>query len=152
MTTITLRDGVLAADSRVTNAGRVVPGAATKLYRLPHGMAAAVFGSCGAAMALVRWLEKQPDAPGGGIDLDGDDRPAIGDGRLVLVMPDGAVVLFEESSWSYEPPSEYHAWGSGAEVALGALAMGASSDRAVAIAALYDPYTGGPVETLRLPA
>jgi hypothetical protein len=39
---------------------------------------------------------------------------------------------------------EYHAIGSGAKCAFGALDMGASAERAVAIAAGRDPYTRGP--------
>ena len=60
--------------------------------------------------------------------------------------------LFEVDKWCrIEPVYEAHyAIGSGTKLALGAMDAGRSAKRAVEIACGRDPYTAGPVVTMRL--
>ncbi|MCK9600315.1 MAG: hypothetical protein M0R06_14820 [Sphaerochaeta sp.] len=63
-------------------------------------------------------------------------------GLCAYLADDGSVVLNSEG---------LYAVGSGSEFAIGALAHGSSPEEAVAIAARYDSYTGGPIRTLFVP-
>lgn len=74
----------------------------------------------------------------------------LGDASCIAISPKGEVFTFESDSWYQEKPAEFHAWGGGFSVALGALHAGASAEEAVRIASLVHTKTGGSVETLRL--
>lgn len=62
------------------------------------------------------------------------------------------IFLYEPSGARYHIKDGFYAVGSGGPYALGAMAMGASPEEAVAIAARFDPGTGGEVEVLKLEA
>lgn len=69
--------------------------------------------------------------------------------EAIELHPSG-LYLYEASGVRYPIKDLYYAVGSGAPYALGAMAMGASPEEAVAIAARFDPNTGGEVEVLKL--
>nr|MBA3776758.1 hypothetical protein [Betaproteobacteria bacterium] len=141
MTTLVYRDGVLAADSRCTNGGYVIPEPAVKVRKLAD---CSIIGFCGTLAEceeLAAWIA----APTG-------DRPELDDsGRVVHVRTDGSL-------WTYEckakpmrlAASPFYAWGTGFPAALGALHMGASAEEAVRIATLVDTSSGGEVRSVRL--
>lgn len=68
---------------------------------------------------------------------------------VLMVKPDGKVFLAEGGLYFSGPiECEYHAIGSGAKYALGAMAMGADAVQAVNVAARFDPHCGAPVLAL----
>lgn len=69
--------------------------------------------------------------------------------EAIELHPTG-LYLYEASGVRYPIKDQFYAVGSGAPYALGAMAMGASPEEAVAIAARFDPNTGGEVEVLKL--
>jgi len=62
----------------------------------------------------------------------------------------GGIFLYNSSGLKYAVKDEYFAIGSGGPYAMGALAMGATPEEAVAIATRFDPSTGGEVEAMYL--
>ena len=140
MTIIAYRDGVLAADSLSTNQGTKL-GAMKKIWRTSKGRIA-ICGDYGDALKAARWIERgmvgsppssnDPADPGAAIWL-----PDRGD---PLIVENGTVQDLDEAP--------YHAWGSGARIALGAMHQGASAEEAVEAAIAHCVICGGPVQAL----
>jgi len=140
----------MAADTRVTvdsehGGARVFR--CEKLYRVKLiNRSRAIVGLAGGAfdgLAFLDWLvTKQREPPQRLIDGDADFS------ALVL----NAHGLFEYDKWCRPERvlEKFYAVGSGAKAALGAMHMGASARRAVAVACRIDPYTAPPIVTMRL--
>lgn len=141
MTTIAYRDGVLAADSMIsTNSGRYC-GAVAKIWKRDDGALLGAVGGAGDAAKLRDWF------------LSGSDElpPALPEeGQGILIKPDGTVWLAHGQSPMYEVDWPFHAEGSGAAFAIGAMAHGASAEQAVSIACGYDVFSGPPVVVLKV--
>ena len=142
MTTIVYKNGILAADTRetVNNVAR----RCSKLFKSGKDIIATA-GDSYSGMVFVNWWmagareEDKPDLTN--LDFEEDFECLVWTkGKLWSVNR-----LFElvEINLDDHP---YYAVGSGSNVALGALAMGASAKRAVEIACEYDVFTGLPVE------
>ena len=152
MTTIAFRSGILAADSRVTvhteeGGARVFD--CDKLFRKrgtflgrEQDVILATAGESASGMAFVDWFGSGRDVPD--IFVHGD-----ADFTVLVLSEDG---LFEFDKWcrGEKVKNEFYAVGSGAKAALGAMHMGASARKAVEVACKVDPYTAGPVVTMRL--
>jgi len=86
----------------------------------------------------VAWLRAGADP-----DKWGAGNP---DCYVLMVKPNGELFLAEDGLYFSGPiQCEYHAVGSGAKYALGAMAVGASAAQAVEVAARFDPHCGGAV-------
>jgi hypothetical protein len=131
MTTIAYRNGILAADSRVTvssEAGGDRTFQCEKLFRKmipgPDGtVEEVIFATAGdstSGMVFVDWYGSGHEAP--------------------------------VTQWcrGMQIKDEFYAIGSGCKLALGAMEMGAGALKAVEIAGRRDPYTAGPFTTMRL--
>lgn len=143
MTTIAYRDGVLAADQLLTR-NDIVIGLRTKIFRLKSGDLVAGCGNSGAVATLRGWYDAgakgvQPEAP---------------NSALVVFQCDGGILIFEagHSHRLDRSAAAFHAFGSGNEIALGAMAAGATAEQAVAAAIALDVYSGGRVDILTLGA
>lgn len=136
MTTIALRDGILAAD-RACNRDGVRVGYRDKVRRIDGGRVA-MMGYIPGCLAIIEWLDA-----GGKVDP-----PCIGDDEIatVIFVPDeGEPTLIELGAQSPLPEAKYHAWGDGREIALGAMWAGASAKQAVEAAISHSLTTdGGP--------
>lgn len=138
MTTIAYRDGVLAADSQVTSINNAPAGSVKKIGALRSGAWWAFSGPLQYAEAYVEWA-------------NGDQRaapPVREDGVFILFLPDGRVREWWGDGW-LEMQAEQFAWGSGERIAAAAMMAGADPEKAVEIAAVLDPDTGGAVSVLR---
>lgn len=143
MTTIAYRDGIIAADSRIS-------------YSTIHNGNRSKIARCGSyivAIAGASWLRpaiEQWAAEGAWPDtvpevlLDNDDQF-----DALFIDRDGVAHLFENGHL-IPVHSEYTAIGSGMMLALGAMAHGASAAQAVIAAGLHDKNTGGPIDTLEI--
>jgi hypothetical protein len=147
MTTIAIRDGIIAADSRTTidsEAGGSRVFRCEKLYRAFEGTAKeailATAGESFSALLFVDWYRSE-------------NRPVEIPERLVNGEADFTVValtregLFEYDKWCRGEKilDKFYAIGSGAKAALGAMHMGASAEQAVRIACKIDPYSALPL-------
>lgn len=150
MTTIVYRDGIMAADSRVTTeseAGGHIVHQCVKLFR-KNGAIIGLQGESSPGMFFLEWFSSnKPKSPPSALMESEADFCA-----LVLTKKG----LFEYDKWCNAEPvmlprhRPFHAIGSGAKAAFGALAMGATARRAVAIACAFDPYTAPPVVWMAL--
>lgn len=138
MTTIAYRDGVLAADSRATH-NDIITGTAQKISALPNGDRVALLGARGEAETLREWY-----ASGCGVA-----QPSTANAALVVIKTNGSIELFEDGHRQPTSDAAFYAWGTGAELALGAMLMGATAEQAVAAAIERDIYSGGEVRVLR---
>ncbi len=146
MTTIVVRDGVMAADSRVTvetDAGGSRVFRCEKLYRVSGG----IVGLAGGAfdgLVFLDWLKDPKDSKP-------PDRLIAGDADFTAIYLTNTG-LYEYDRWCRPEKvlEKFYAVGSGAKAALGALHMGASAVEAVKVACKVDPYSATPIKFLTL--
>ena len=142
MTTIAFRDGVMATDSLVTDGSNIYRGTTKKIYRIGDSLLS-MCGNLGLFDVMVDWVSR-------GMPLG--DLPNVGnesDFAAMLVSRD-RLVGFTEKFRIQEHTAEFHAMGSGNEIALGAMAMGATAEQAVETACRFDVYSAGPIQVERL--
>lgn len=133
MTTIAWDGTYLAADKQAGN--HYVVG---KIFPIPGGRYLAGAGYYDQIVEVAAWLQA-----GGEADKK-PNFPAEGDSSsLLLVEPSGTAYWL---TWPFlrlvEINEPFAAMGSGEDLAVGAMAMGASAKKAVSIATRFDPYTG----------
>lgn len=140
MTTVAYRDGVLAADSLISRCGNDA-GRSTKVRRVGDLLVA----GCGTTSLIQRFISWVVGGMKG-------HPPTLQIGEstacVVAIHPDGWIV-----EWNGDHPPDmirapFAAWGSGADIALGAMGFGASAREAVAVAAKIDHNTGGEVQSI----
>lgn len=144
MTTIAWDGKTLAADRKVTY-GNVSDGAVTKIVkRKKDGALCGCSGNTAEAAAFKRWFLKggKGDYPGK-LTVEGSVTHAF-----ILYSPE-KLVCYTGNGW-YEKDAVIWAEGSGWELALGAMAAGATATEAVHIASRFDSNTGSDVDTLEL--
>jgi hypothetical protein len=145
MTTIAYRSGNLAADSLIAYTN-ITNGSRDKI---------AVCGRYTVALAGIARLRKPLEqwcADG----CPDDNVPSIlttmSDKFAALIIDNETGQLYEFDDGDLLPVyADYTAIGSGALLAIGAMAHGASAEEAVRAAALHDKNTGGPVTSLSFP-
>lgn len=142
MTTVVCNREYMASDSQISRSNLTVGGIA-KLFRGPDGSVLGLCGTWVVGAGLIDWLCGRADAPPSLID-DEDDW------NVLWLRRDG-LWLIEDRSFRLVPAgADAYAIGSGAQLALGAMAMGATPQQAVKVAAQFDMYTGGRIKTMAL--
>ncbi len=126
----------IAVDSACT-AGDVRAGSTTKFVELPDGRIAI---GCGIHSNIKLIFEALRNG-------DTVDTAWYEDTAIVLVEA-GHVYVMDESPYRDEFKKSW-AWGSGMEVALGALHMGATAEQAAQTACKYITTCGGPVHVFK---
>jgi hypothetical protein len=157
MTTIAYRDGVLASDSQETRTGEESASlklSCQKLFRVqttrfntppgvgdPQDVIVATAGESSPGMAFVYWLQ-----------TDHDEFPEwLRESDIaILVLTQNGLYEYDGCGLGQKRTERFYAVGTGAPYAFGAMERGASASEAVAIAAMYDPYTGGRQQLERL--
>ena len=106
-------------------------------------MVVGLAGDSFAGLEFLEWLKAGGTVPSARL-LDGEG------GFHALVMTSRG--LFDYDRWCRPErvSDRYYAVGTGAAAALGAMHMGANAATAVRIACQVDPYSGLPVEHMRL--
>jgi ATP-dependent protease HslVU (ClpYQ) peptidase subunit len=137
MTTVAYRDGVLAADSRVTVGDMVLTDKATKVHRLRDGHLFGWSGNAEDAVRLKQALQKRVTPPP---DLDLS---------AILISPEGEIRVFEGNIW-VTVKSPYYAVGTGANGALCAMDAGADAKTAALIGSKRDTSSGGKIKCVKL--
>src|SRR5690606_5707700 len=137
MTTVAVRDGVMACDSRMTGefiaqAHKVIQG---------EGILVGYCGDCIAAYAFAEYVAGlSEDKPHNG-----------GDDDIELLVLKGRKLFLVDNRLRWFPiPERYYAIGSGSQAAMVAMHMGATAREAVEMAKRVDPYTGGRVREFTL--
>lgn len=137
MTTIAYREGILAADRKLTG-GSIADCEITKISRNHMGDLCGAAGPASFISAFIGWFDggEKYDAPMPNKD-DG--------GEAMIVRADLTIETFETTGTSKVRAKSYSI-GSGRQVAYGAMAVGASAERAVRAASEYDVYTGSEID------
>lgn len=140
MTTICTDGETIAADMLITGNG-LKHGSFSKLARANDGSVIGVVGSPFDLDSFVEWYNGDRKEPWSAED----------NSEMLVLSPGGVILCFNYLGRSYvaTPPQ---AIGSGAGVAYGALAMGASPKQAVEVASKYDYRTGAGVESMSVSA
>lgn len=142
MTVAAAKDGMVAADGRLTPSGETV----TKVVRMPDGGVAAAAGLWSAAYAALSWL-----ADGGSLDGRGDRMPPdVEDCVVLIARPDGSHWLLEGRFPAYPLLDREASIGCGREGARALMAAGYSAVEAVAMVANLDPACGAPLQMMRV--
>lgn len=140
MTTIAVRDGVIAADTLVTYNGNGHMMKGLKLF-LAGRFAVGIAGEIRYKTPIKNWLESPPE--------NDSEVPRLWDDEWNAILMDAqgkAYVLLADAIQIIEFP--YFSIGSGSDIALGAMAMGASAREAIEIASRFDNCTNGLVESI----
>lgn len=138
LTSIAYRNGVLASDSLVTSNG-MREGQAQKIHQVGPLLIAGA-GASALCDQFVTWVRAgmKGDSPWQGHDC----------GNSMIVMPDDTILIYgEHGPWKSE--TDFYALGSGEQIALGAMAFGASAEQAIECAIRFDVFSGGPIRTLK---
>lgn len=143
MTTIVFRDGILAADGRITQNETIVGDNFTKIHVLADGGAVAMCGRPDECVPIIEWLKAVAAGEQAG------PQPDVESSTLLHINGDGVVRLLNDRHW-IEIDEPFIAAGSGSSAALGALHAGASAIEAVTAAIKTDPYSGGQVRAVTL--
>lgn len=139
MTTIAYRNDTLSADSRSVRHGWIAQDFPQKIRRLKDGTVAAFTGDIGPGEEGIVWLEKGRPEP----------QPDFDDVTLLHMREPGVLHIYEGKGCA-EFRGPYCAYGSGYPAAMVALHLGCDAERAVQLAAMVDPNTGGEITILRL--
>ena len=135
MTTIAYKDGVLAADRSVWQDDTYV-GERSKITRVHTGGLAGAAGTASFVSAFLQWA--------GGVR---EDCPPRGEGDVGFVVNHDTMLQYDEAG-EYIAHAPYFAWGSGADVALGAMHAGVSATDAVKAACFLTAHTRQPIDVL----
>jgi ATP-dependent protease HslVU (ClpYQ) peptidase subunit len=144
MTTIAVRAGIMAADSRVTihtEEGGARMTQCIKIFRRKD----AIIGLAGESepgLVFLDWYGSGKPAPSVLIDAEAD--------FTALVLTAKGIFEYGKYCRPEKVRGKYWAVGSGCKAALGAMAMGATAEKAVEVACGIDPYTAPPVHVLKL--
>lgn len=149
MTTIVVRDGIMAADSCVTvssEAGGDRKFRCEKIYKkvLPNGETVLIgtAGESAPGLVFVDWYGSGKPNPTELLDGEADID--------IIVLTTRGVFGYDKWCRGEKLMGRFHAIGSGTKAALGALHMGATARQAVRIACKIDPYSAPPIVTMSL--
>lgn len=146
MTTIAVRNGIVAYDTRMTQGGLIHPQRFDKaVVSVKHQAIFAGAGVPGQILAMFRLLEQAHALPWEDPDLDLSVCNEWDNFEVMVLTKDGRIYNFEDNNWFYAT-GEFHACGSGSMAAISAMHAGANAIDAVKIAAKVDCNTGEPVK------
>jgi hypothetical protein len=145
MTTIAVRGGIMAADTRVTHdseGGGVRVTRCVKLLRCRDAIIG-LSGESEPGLVFLDWYRSAKAAPPS-VFIEGEAD------FTALVMTAKGVFEYGKYCRPEKILDKFWAIGSGAKAALGAMHAGVGAERAVEIACLIDPYTAPPIHVLKL--
>jgi ATP-dependent protease HslVU (ClpYQ) peptidase subunit len=148
MTTIAIRDGIIAFDSRIKDGNTISPSSIKKVRYSEKLKAILAFcGTISVAAASMRKLEKlglpwrKAWKEGATLGLDSDT-------EILVIEDNGSVYEFVgDDNWILTE-GEFFAYGSGSVAAIAAMHAGANAKRSVEIACMVDSNSAPPVLTL----
>lgn len=143
MTTVAYKDGVMAADSKVTQ-GRSTITFMDKIIQ-KNGYVFGISGCPAACTRVVDWVAEH------GLYEADNSRHKRGDFDILVWYKNQLYSLDNELYPIRLNKNKPHTLGTGADVAMGALMAGATVKQAVEIAVKIDVYTGGKIKVVTLP-
>lgn len=149
MSTVAYKDGVFAADTQMTW-GDEPDFEFPKIYKIGDwlvGMA----GAASIQRPYYDWIkiaQEQSDDPSEWYRYEENLKihPEHG-GTVAIANRDGELWTLQ-SGWAVRSGHDYIAFGNGGDYAMGAMQFGATAAEGIAVARLYDVYTGGKIITV----
>lgn len=144
MTTIAIRDGIVASDRLISGGGTVL-GRKTKIERVRNVIVAAT-GAATLCEAFIQWVRSGCNGmyPSLHKKVDDDTYDATG-----IIVTRDRVISFVPSGFQWSDHGLL-AFGSGGDIARGAMGFGATAAQAIEVATQFDLYTGGGVDVLEI--
>jgi hypothetical protein len=139
MTVVAYRDGVLASDSLV-NDNNTRCGETNKIGRTKDGWLWGFVGTAHYKDGFSTWAEERAGDP---------PKIPVESGPGMLISPEGEVSEWWGDGW-FVVEAPFAAWGSGSDLAVGAMAMGATAQQAVQVAIDFNVHCGGRLRIERL--
>lgn len=139
MTTIVCNRRGMTADKRATGCPQFLT---TKIFRV-NGSLIGFSGNIEHALRFIEW-RRSPDT-----------KPVFDGGfnaELLELHADGTMTYWGSEMVGIKVEDDHYAIGSGAHLAIGAMAMGATPEHAICIAAKWDNSTGFEIQTMKLKA
>lgn len=126
------------------NLGGVNVGTGKKIHKSKDGYLLGAAGSFGAISMFFDWF-----------DDDDEDKPPLESLKVesldaIIINPMGKIALLDSGGWPMDIKAPFYSLGSGADIALGAMAAGADAVEAVRIAIKYNTTCGGAIQKLKL--
>lgn len=142
MTVIAYRDGLIACDSMCISGGMK-----SNVNKFARPANAILFGSGeqSAFLQLVSWYV------GGANPADWPTSINRNDFTSMIVAQGGRIFEYEHLPYPIEIIDPYSAWGSGRDIAMGAMYMGATAEQACMAAAQHNNGCGGKIHTFKVP-
>ena len=131
MTTVVCTRTEMACDSQLTGDYRA---SAKKIWKVNGGIVG-IAGSYAACVQFVKWLKGELE-----------ELPDMEEVDAMVVTKSGKILHYNQSSEPFEIEDDFSAIGSGGAAAMAAMHMGADVKRAIEIAILVDPGSGGKVQ------
>ena len=146
MTVIVYRDGVMASDGG-SWAGCASHGWADKLARASDGTLYGFAGNAAEAATFITWVRngRQGDAPALRQTDNGEQSSVI----VLIAESDGTLGLLTAYGTERFAAPAYMAIGAEADVAFGALYMGATAEQAIAAACEHGDKARLPIRSIR---
>jgi ATP-dependent protease HslVU (ClpYQ) peptidase subunit len=117
---------------------------ATKIWKIKGKKSACAFcGDLSRGIAMMEWFKAGGDSP----------PPPIKEGGVngcFIYVVDGTCAFIEGEDPPIPVESPFMAWGSGRELAYGAMASGKTAELAVAIANIYSPGCGFGIDSYKV--
>ena len=133
MTTIAYKDNRIACDSQATTNGMAVK--ATKFVKTKNHIYF-VSGALADGFKFIEWLLSDKES----------EHPKFKADVIEFNRKTGEVFVYEGTDCGVMSEGKFEAWGSGAQIAMGAMAAGADCETAVKIACDLDTHTGKKVK------
>ncbi len=143
MTTIGIRDGIMAAGTLCVPAR---PRRASKKLHRVKGKVIGIAGQWQDGLTFVRWVEAGMDMGNLPDFITYGSQSDLPDFNAIVAHDDGTLEQWTEHFQPMPILDEFFSIGSGSHAATAAMHMGASAKRAVQIAMLVDPSTGGDIQ------
>lgn len=154
MTTLAVKDNIIAADGQVTAGDTISDYNCEKIVEI-NGCLVAGAGSWAQIIKFREWFLNHSDTlivqqEGLNVSMN---LPEELDGNFygIVLYPSGELYLYEGRTDVSMPVKQPFSIGSGSVFAVGAMDAGAGAEEAVNIACYRDPYSGGEVQVMSLP-
>lgn len=138
MTTVAYSDGVLAADTQLSDEALVYR--VQKIDELPDGSLIGGAGDWSRAFLYMQWMKSESAGP----------PPKLKGAILLRITPDGCLWLNEGGGFYPLLNKNNVAIGSGAQAAMALMEQGKSAVEAIKAVTQLDQYTSNPVQALTL--
>lgn len=142
MTVLVFDGNTFAADKRATNQGLIF--SVTKIKKSRDHLIG-VSGDFSAGKMLMKWFEDGCDPTKWPKCQEDKDRWT----SLIVITPENKILKYEQEPIPMEVEEKRFAFGSGRDLALAAMEMGADAIKAVEVASKFDAGCGNGIDTLR---